>query len=389
MSLLEQVQEKPADPIFGVVKEYKASTHPDKCTLLIGYYRDKNLQTPLLKSVAEMERRLLEKPYPREYLPIDGDAEFLELTEKLVFGKNDERICKIQTVGGTGALFLSGLLAKNWTDQIAISNETWANHWKIFGQAGLNTSSYPYYGCKELAFEKMLDALSKLPEKACILVHTNCHNPTGFDLSHEQWQELLAVVVKRGLFPILDMAYQGFGKSLEEDAYGPRLFLEKGVEFALTYTFAKNFSFYGERAGALFVVGESKKVADTVLSQLMSLARGSYSNPPMHPAYVVKGVLQDEKLHKNWLEELGQMRARMQKMREAFVEKMQEKNPKGNWGALLGSQGLFCMTGLSKEAVMQLRKEKGIFIGGEGRINLTGINQMNIDSITDSIAKAQ
>jgi len=389
MSLLEQVAEVPADPIFGVVADYIASPYPDKCSFLIGYYLDENLNIPLLDTVAEVERRLVNKPYSRKYLPIDGDPEYLELTEKLVFGKSDERICKVQTVGGTGALFLSGLLATNWTDQIAIPKETWANHWKIFGQAGLKTRSYPYFGDKVVLFEKMVEALLAMPKKTCVLIHANCHNPTGFDLSHEQWQTLYEVIEKKGLFPILDMAYQGYGAAPEEDAYGPRLFLEKGIEFALTYTFAKNFSFYGERAGALFVVGQSKRSADIVLSQLKSLARGSYSNPPMHPAFVVKGVLQDEKLYKKWLEELAQMRARMSRVRSYFVKKMSDKDPDGNWQPLLNCRGLFCMTGLSKEIVMQLRKDKGVFLGGEGRINLTGINHENIDIVTDAIAGAR
>ncbi|NGX26464.1 MAG: Aspartate aminotransferase [Chlamydiae bacterium] len=389
MGIFEKIPELPVDPILGITAAFKADPHPGKCSFIIGFYRDEHLKTPILETVAEVEKRIAEARLKREYLPIDGDPEFVNAIEELVFGKTEDRICGVQTIGGTGALALSGQLATKWTDQIAISNLTWANHWKIYQMAGLKTEPYPYYEERHLCFEKMIENLSSLPEKSCVLVHTNCHNPTGLDLSHDEWQTLLEVTEKKNLFPILDMAYQGFSAAPEQDAYGPRLFLEKGVEFALTYTCAKNFSLYGERAGALFVVGESKKKMEAVRSQIKSMIRGTYSNPPIHPAAVVKGILRDATLHEKWLTELSVMRQRMHAIREAFIDRMIKKDPEGNWEPIRSGKGLFCNTELSTKAIEKLRKEKGIYFAADGRINLTGINQENIEVITDAIVAAK
>ncbi len=389
MRFFEQITQLPPDPIFGLSAAFKADPRPNKHSFIVGYFCDENLQTPLLDSVVEIERRLAEEKHKREYLPIDGDPEYVEAIANLVFGKTEERICGAQTIGGTGALFLAGKLAKLWTDQIAISNITWANHWKIFTLAGLQTPKYPYYEKKELQFEKMVEHFSTLPENSCVLLHATCHNPTGFDLTKDQWKRLQEVTEKHHLFPIFDLAYQGFASNPEEDAYGPRLFLEKGGEFALTYSCAKNFSLYGERAGALFVVGESPQKIKALRTQLKAFIRASYSNPPVHAASIVKGILQDGVLQGKWLSELAAMRERVQKVRNEFVDLMVKKDPEGNWEPIRKGNGLFCYSELSKTAVETLREKHGFYIAGDGRINVTGISQENIEAFTDAIVSSK
>lgn len=386
-SFFDQLTELPPDPIFGLSSQYKADPRSDKYTFVTGYFRDEDLKTPVLDSIAMAEMQIAEERQRKEYLPIGGDGEFVAELAKLIFGKLDERITGIQTVGATGALYLAGKLASNWTKEIAISNPTWANHWKIFPESGLSTRPYTYYENGAVSFEKILQDLSSLSKGAAFLVHTSSHNPTGLDLSEEHWKELIDLSQKKGLFPILDMAYQGFAKTPEEDAYPARLCLNEGLAFALTYTCAKNFSIYGERAGALFVVCESAKNAPIVRSHLLSHARASYSNPPMHAAALVKRVLSQDQLREKWLGELANMRKRMQSVRKAFADRMAFKKPNLNWEAIQKGNGLFFYSGLGKDAITELRKEKGYYLAIDGRINLTGLNEKNIESFTDALAK--
>ncbi len=387
MARFDSISETPPDPIFGLSAQFRADSRSNKCTFITGYYRTETLETSLLESVAEAESFLTKQKLARNYLPIDGDQEYIEEIGKLTFGPmwDKKRICGIQTVGGTGALYLAGRLATHWTDQIAISSETWINHWSIFTLAGLKTKSYPYYENKALQFEKTVEKLHSLPKQSCLLLHTNCHNPTGFDFSQEEWKEIAEVCKKNELFPILDMAYQGFSAELEEDAFCVHLFMEKEIEFALTYTCAKNFSIYGERAGALFIVAYSEKARSAIRSQLKMLARGSYSNPPMHAAMLVKTVLQTPEWNKKWREELKEMRNRMRSIRKDFVDAISEKDPNGNWEALRNGRGLFCLSELSTEAIETLREEKALYLAVDGRINLTGLNQDNLKPFVDAI----
>lgn len=383
MSIFESISPLPPDPIFGLASEYTKDPRQNKFTFVTGYYHDESLKTPLLDVVAEVEDQLAEKRLRREYLPIDGDREFVEEVGKLVFGTLPSNMYGIQTVGGTGALFLIGELAAQFTDQIAISNPTWANHWGIFSFASLKTIGYPYYEKKKIPFSALIEKLESLPKRAAVLLHTNAHNPTSLDLSQDEWIEIANLVQKKGLFPILDMAYQGFSQEPEKDAFAPRLFVEKELEFALTYTCAKNFSIYGERAGALFVIANTSKM-EAVQSQLKRIARGSYSNPPAHAAYIVKSILQDETLKKRWLQELSHMRQRMQTIRNQFIQRLMQKNPQGNWDVLKKGTGLFLYSDLSPEKVAFLRKEKGLYLAADGRINLTGLNNQNIGAFVEA-----
>lgn len=391
MSPYTSIPELPPDPIFGLTASFKADPRPNKFTFITGYYREENLRTPLLKSIAQVEKELVSQKLQREYLPIHGDQEFIDELGKLIFGEGmkSDRIFGIQTVGGTGALYLAGRLASLWTNQIAISNPTWINHWGIFSAAGLKTEGYPYYENKKLQFDWCIEKFENLPERSCVLLHTSCHNPTGLDFSKEQWQEIVEVFEKKRLFPILDMAYQGFAKTPEEDAFPARLFLAKGHEFALTYTCAKNFSIYGERGGALYVVANSPKKLAAIASQLNSMARSIYSNPPMHPAYLVKTVLKTPELRKMWLDELEQMRKRMIKIRKDFIALISSKDPQGGWEGLAHGHGLFCLSELSPQAIQRLREEKALYLAADGRINLTGLNQGNLEQFVDALLKVR
>lgn len=370
MSFFDSFTEAPADPIFKLNGMYKADTRPDKLSFIIGYYLDENLKVPLLKSVAKAEEHLVKQKLPREYLPIEGDKELVTEIGKLVFGSEKEMM-GVQTVGGTGALYLAAKVVKQWTEVVAIPDPTWVNHTGIFSLAGFKCETYPYYDRGELHFEEMVKKMRSLPEGSAVLLHTNCHNPSGFDLSHKQWQQLSDLFKKRRLFPLFDMAYQGFSDEPEADAYAPRLFLDEGHEFALTYSCAKNFSLYSERVGALYVVSNNRDKIAALHSQVKRNIRGIYSNPPSHGATIVKRILKSEQLRTEWLEELAQMRKRMEKMRALFADVMQAE-------FVRKGKGLFCLTNLPYATIERLRSEEAIYIAEDGRINLTGLTEENL-----------
>lgn len=386
MGPFDEIPELPADPIFGLSATYKADPRPNKFTFVTGYFRDANLKTPVLDTVAEVEIAMASERMVREYLPIDGDQAFCKALGELIFGPqyDEARTVSVQTVGGTGALFMAGKVANHWTDLIAIPQPTWSNHWNIFRHSGLKTEPYPYYSERKLCFDGCLEKFDALPERACVLLHTNCHNSTGFDPTKEQWKELSSVMKKKRLFPVFDMAYMGFSDEPEEDAFAPRYFLQEGHEMALTFTAAKNLSLYSERVGAVFFVGDAKK-KQAVRSQIMAEARGSYSNPPIHGVEIVKRILTDSALKERWFEELRGMRKRMNGIRGAFVDALVEKDPEGGWEPLRAGKGLFCYSELQPALVEKLRIEKALYLAVDGRINLTGLNESNLDLFVDAL----
>ncbi|NGX39813.1 MAG: Aspartate aminotransferase [Chlamydiae bacterium] len=391
MTFFDTIDLAPPDPIFGLSASYRADPRLEKVTFVTGYYRTEELKTPLLEAVSEVETQLANEKLKKEYLPIAGDGDFVSAIGKLAFREkwDEKEICGVQAVGGTGALSLIGLLAKQWTRKVAVPVPTWVNHWAIFSSAGLEIEGYPYYKNKTVLFEQMCEKLQTLPKKSCVLLHASCHNPSGMDLSKEQWQELSELCLNRELFPIFDMAYQGFAMSLEEDSYSLRLFMEKGHELALTYTCAKNFSIYSERAGALFVVARSDTHRSAIMSQLKKLIRGRYSNPPIHGSTIVKRILESPSLLEKWEKELSQMRQRMQSVRTAFADAVTEKKPQEDWHALREGSGLFYYSELPPSAVEWLRSEKGFYLMGDGRINLTGINQKNFGPFVEAFLTAR
>jgi len=330
-SLFAAVEMAPRDPILGLNEQFNADPNPAKVNLGVGVYYDDNGKLPLLECVAEAEKQMVEAPKPRGYLPIDGIAAYDKAVQALVFGADSDavkagRIATAQAVGGTGGLKVGADFLKrvNPDAQVLISDPSWENHRALFESAGFTVANYPYYNAAQrgLNFDGMLGALQHAASGSIVVLHACCHNPTGYDIGLDQWQQVIAAIKARGLVPFLDMAYQGFGEGIAEDGAVIGLFMASGLDFFVSTSFSKSFSLYGERVGALSVVCESKEEADRVLSQLKRVIRTNYSNPPTHGAQVVATVLTTPVLRAMWEEELAGMRLRIKQMRSALLERL-------------------------------------------------------------------
>lgn len=385
MSHFFHVPEIPRDPVFGLTVTFLQDLRKNKINLGVGVYKTEDLQTPVLSCVREAEIALLERETSKNYLPVAGDPLYLELVARLVLGDelyqgHIDSLSLIQTVGGSGALRLGGeLFAKEKQRVIYIPEPSWANHQSIFSQSGLKVERYPYYDVESdnVSFESMIKYLSALPEGSLVLLQANCHNPSGADLSREQWEILSTLCIEKKLIPFFDAAYLGFDQTVEEDAFPIRLFMGKKIEFLLAISFSKNLSLYGERVGAFFVFSNpscSKKVS----SQCESLARANYSNPPMHGAKIVSNILRSSFLKQLWKEELLQMRQRIVEIKKNFVKTLSLEGSRKDYSSLLDKKGLFFFSGLSKEQAVLLQKEYGIYILLDGRINIAGLNQESL-----------
>lgn len=389
MGIFDRVPSVPADTILGLLGAFKVDSRPHKINLIVGYYQTDQGKTLLMPSVREAEERVVKRRKNHEYLLIQGDEEFLRKIEILSFGKTDpSRSVAVQTVGGTGALRLfADFFSHQLSKKICVSNPTWLNHRMILMRVGCLAEAYPYYNAEknEIDFEAMVRMVEQLPEKTAVLLQASCHNPTGMDLSMEQWELLSDLFKKRHLFPFFDMAYQGFGEGLEKDAQAVRLFHERGHEMAVAYSCSKNFSLYGERVGALFVISDS--AVENIRGQLSALVRTNYSTSPSHGAAIVKEVLSNAELEKAWKEELTEVRARLKKMRVQFSEALANKIPDRDWSFMRRTQGLFCYTGLKQREVERLIAEFGIYMPIDGRLNIAALNDSNLDRLVDAISK--
>lgn len=395
-SLLAGVQMAPRDPILGVTEAYVADANPNKVNLGVGVYTGDDGKVPLLECVRRAERLRVEQSPAHGYLPIDGLAAYDRAVQRLVFGPEsaalkDGRIVTVQTLGGTGALKVGAdFLRRLAPDAPAwISEPSWENHRALFENAGFTVKAYPYYdaGAHGVNFAGMLGALEAMTPGSVVVLHSCCHNPTGVDLTREQWHQVLAVVKARGLVPFLDLAYQGFGDGLEADGYAVHLFAEAYTPVLVASSFSKSFSLYGERIGALSVLGASRDEAARVLSQLKRLIRTNYSNPPTHGGYIVATVLADAELRALWERELGQMRDRIKAMRRQLVDKIQARVPGADFGFVLAQRGMFSYSGLTKAQVGRLREEFSIYAIDTGRVCVAALNTRNIDYVADAIAK--
>ena len=380
----------PSDPILGVTEAYVADPSPRKVNLGVGVYYDDEGKIPLLECVRHAESERLKSSPHRGYLPIDGLAAYDRAVQGLVFGREDKRIVTVQALGGTGALKVGADFLRRVAPQaeVWISEPSWENHRQLFEAAGFSVNSYAYYdpATKGLDFEAMRRALGALPAGAIVVLHACCHNPTGADLSQEQWRAVLDIVRTRGLVPFLDLAYQGFADGLEADAYPARLFAEAMTPVFLASSFSKSFSLYGERVGACSVVTASPEEAKRVLSNLKKVVRTNYSNPPTHGSQIVATILADKELKALWEKELGEMRDRIKKMRQALVDGVQKRVPGSDWSFILRQRGMFSYTGLTKEQVARLRKEYSIYTIDTGRVCVAALTSKNVDAVADAIA---
>ncbi|MBN9206296.1 aromatic amino acid transaminase [Methylibium petroleiphilum] len=393
MSLFASVELAPRDPILGLNEQFNADPNPAKVNLGVGVYYDENGKLPLLKCVAAAEHQMLEAPKARGYLPIDGIAAYDKAVQGLVFGDAataSGRIATVQGLGGTGGLKVGADFLKrlNPNAQVLISDPSWENHRALFTNAGFTVGTYPYYDATKrgIAIDGLLSALNTAAAGTIVVLHACCHNPTGYDLSAAQWEQVIAAVKARGLVPFLDMAYQGFGQGIAEDGAVVQQFLASGLDFFVSTSFSKSFSLYGERVGALSVVCASKEEASRVLSQLKIVIRTNYSNPPTHGASVVATVLTTPALRAQWEQELAGMRQRIKAMRVALVEKLQAAGVKGDLSYITTQQGMFSYSGLNAAQMQRLRSEFGIYGVDSGRICVAALNQHNLDAVAKAIA---
>ena len=385
----------PRAPILVLNELLNSETRTENENLGIGVYSDDEGRLPLLKAVRAAEQLQIEGANPRGYLPIDGLAAYNKGAQTLLLGKDspviaEGRAITVESIGGTGALKLGADFLKSLTPDstVYISDPSWQNHRAIFGNAGFKVETYPYYSTEThgLDFAAMKSFFEALAPKSIVVLHACCHNPTGMDPTMEQWQELLEVIRSRQLIPFLDIAYQGFGAGLEEDAQVVRLFAESGLEIFVSSSFSKSFSLYGERVGALTLTTADNTLTDKVLSQVKTVIRTNYSNPPTHGATVVATVLNSPELYKLWEDELGEMRVRIRDMREQLVEKIKEAGVEQDFSFVLEQNGMFSYSGLTEEQVERLREEFGIYAISTGRICVAALNSSNIDYVAKAIA---
>jgi aromatic-amino-acid transaminase len=396
MSLFSAVEMAPRDPILGLNEQYNADTNPAKVNLGVGVYFDDNGKLPLLQCVQAFEKTMMDKPTPRGYLPIDGIAAYDAAVKSLVFGADSEpvkssRIATVQAVGGTGGLKIGADFLKrlNPDAKVMISDPSWENHRALFTNAGFVVESYRYYNeqTRGLDFAGMLADLNAAPVGTIILLHACCHNPTGYDISPAQWDEVIAVVKAKFLVPFLDMAYQGFGFGIAEDGAVIGKFVDSGLNFFVSTSFSKSFSLYGERVGALSVLCQDKEEAGRVLSQLKVVIRTNYSNPPTHGGAIVAGVLNNPELRALWEQELGEMRVRIKAMRQKLVDGLKEAGVTQDMSFITQQIGMFSYSGLSKGQMVRLRDEFGVYGTDTGRMCVAALNSKNIDYVCACIAK--
>ncbi len=393
MGFFDLVPLAPPDPILGLTSAFLSDKRALKVNLGVGLYKETNLQTPVLVSVKMAEKILLQEEKSKEYLPISGDELFLEHTGELVFGKTlwsgaKGCISSFQSLGGTGALSIGATFLREVTPGLLyISNPTWQNHKGIFGDARFEVKNYPYYDSitHQLCYEAMLFFLNSLAEESVVVLHAACHNPTGADLNENQWKEIAEICMKKKLIPFFDSAYQGFGRSLEKDVFAIRYFLEKGLEIVVATSYSKNFSFYGERMGALFIVSASDKVAKAVTSRVKQIIRTRYSNPPMHGAKIIRHILGDAELRGLWQGELEAMRGRIFQMRLQLAQELTKTIQTVDFRYLHERFGMFCFSNLKKAQVDRLIAEYGIYMTSDGRMNVCGLNPDNLDYVVRSI----
>ena len=396
MSLFSAVEMAPRDPILGLNEQFNADPNPNKVNLGVGVYFDDQGKLPLLHCVQAAEKTMMDKPSARGYLPIDGIAAYDSAVKSLVFGADSEpvqsgRVATVQAVGGTGGLKIGADFLRHLSPaaKVLISDPSWENHRALFSHAGFEVGTYAYYDSQAHAvnFAGMLASLQAAAAGTVVVLHACCHNPTGYDLTPAQWDQVVAVIQSRGLTAFLDMAYQGFGHGIAQDGAVIAKFVAAGLNFIVSTSFSKSFSLYGERVGALSVVCADKEECARVLSQLKIVIRTNYSNPPIHGGAVVAAVLNDPTLRAQWEEELAGMRERIKTMRQQLVEGLKAAGVQRDMGFITSQIGMFSYSGLSKDQMVRLRNEFGVYGTDTGRMCVAALNSKNLAYVCASIAK--
>ena len=396
MSLFSAVEMAPRDPILGLNEQFNADTNPKKVNLGVGVYFDDNGKLPLLQCVQAAEQKMMAKPTARGYLPIDGIVAYDNAVKALVFGADSEpvksgRVATVQAIGGTGGLKIGADFLKKLSPnaKVLISDPSWENHRALFTNAGFEVGTYAYYDAEKrgVNFDGMLESLKAAAPGTIVVLHACCHNPTGYDITAAQWDQVIEVLKAGKLTPFLDMAYQGFGHGIQEDGAVIGKFVASGMNFFVSTSFSKSFSLYGERVGGLSVLCQDKEEAGRVLSQLKIVIRTNYSNPPTHGGAVVAAVLGDPELRAQWEKELGEMRVRIKAMRQKLVDGLKAAGVKQDMSFITSQIGMFSYSGLSKDQMVRLRSEFGVYGTDTGRMCVAALNSKNIDYVCESIAK--
>lgn len=394
--MFQHVDLYPGDPILSLVEVFKKDTRANKVNLGIGVYYDDAGRLPLLESVRRAEEARNKNPEPRPYLPMEGLAGLRSAVQRLLFGADaavvkEGRVATIQTLGGSGALRIGAdFLHRYFPESKAyVSRPTWGNHIGIFEGAGIEVGEYPYYDAATggVLFEEMQAFFKTLPAKSILILHPCCHNPTGVDLSREEWDAVLQTIQERDLIAFMDIAYQGFAQDLEADAYPMRKAAEMGLSFFVSNSFSKNLSFYGERIGGLSAVCPSKEEADRVFSQFQFLVRRIYSSPPFHAGHITADVMNSPELYQIWVGEVAQMRDRIKAMRQKLYDVLTAKVPGRDFSYFIKQQGMFSFTGLTPEQVDRLKEEHAIYLIRNGRMCVAGLNTGNVDTIANAFAE--
>ena len=393
--IFSHIEPYAGDPILTLNEDFQKDPRANKVNLSIGIYFDDDGRIPVLPCVREAEAQMLADGGAKPYLPMEGSAAARQAIQALLFGADHEalrsgRVATLQTIGSSGGLKVGADFLRRWMPDSAlwVSDPTWDNHRAIFEGAGLQVHTYPYYDATGggVRFDAMLQTLRGLPARSLVLLHACCHNPTGVDLTRQQWMELVPVLQQRGLIPFLDLAYQGFGDGIADDAFALRLLASSGMTFFVSTSFSKSMSLYGERAGGLSLVCSDAAGADRVLGQLRATVRRNYSSPPIHAAGIVARVLGDARLRAMWEADVQGMRERIQAMRRAVHEVLSAKRPGRDFGYLLTQRGMFSYTGLSPAQVDRLREQLGVYLIRSGRMCVAGLNTSNVERAAEAMA---
>lgn len=394
--MFEHLQPLPADPLLGIMAAYAADPNPQKVDLGVGVYKDESGNTPIFASVKAAEAKLIAAQNSKVYLPPAGPEGFNRLLPKQIFADaggvlRDQRVAAIQTPGGCGALRVAAEFIRRLRPSATVwlSDPTWANHEPLLGEAGLALGKYPYYdqSRSEICFDEMMATLEKIPAGDVVLLHGCCHNPSGADLTQDQWREVSRVAQKNGFLPFVDLAYQGFGDGVDEDAFGVRLLAEEVPELIVASSCSKNFGLYRERTGSLCVVTQNAAQAGAVVTHLNKIVRGIYSMPPAHGASIVETLLSDEALKAQWLQEVGEVRERMKALRKALADALQQRLGNDHFRFIERQRGMFSFLGISAEQIKLMREQFSVYAADSSRISVAGLSNGNVDYVADAIVK--